>query len=190
MRGTGELSLVLYRRDLLKKLCRRVQSPDDLAPFIEGMSQIVRQTGTVGLAAPQIGVDLQLVILAAPSGEIDVLVNPEIANLAGKDLVASESCLSLPPTDQATARVWRSEIVHVRTGTVEDPNAAKIVIYKGALARTVQHEIDHLYGIFFIDRCQTLARCIVLRRFEQYLQRQEVGRRAEFAAHPAMRFAS
>lgn len=170
--GSERLCVEFYRRDLAGKVCRRVQRSDDLRSLVAEMTRIMKASGTAGLAAPQVGVFLQVALIQKlnPHDGVDVLVNAEIANLAGKDLLDTESCLSLPPTGEATARIWRSEVVHVRAGTLENPDADQVTVYKGAMARVVQHEIDHLDGIFFIDRCQSVAREIVLRRFALYLR--------------------
>lgn len=186
----GKLTVDLYRRELAGKACRRVEKSDDLPALIERMTRIAKESRTFGLSAPQVGVYIQLAIVITESRAVRVLVNPEIVNLAGRDLLETENCLSLPPIDQATARIWRSEFAHVRSGTVENPDAAQLTVYNGTLARRVQHEIDHLHGIFFIDRCQSVARNIVLRRFAQYLRRREIERRGGYVARAAMRLAS
>ena len=196
-------SIELYRRELQGKLCRHVDHGEDFGPLIAAMTRVVHETGTNGIAAPQLGAYVQLAVVRKQvsgvrcqmSGKtlsaasilepetcnlvpaFEVLINPRVVNLAGKDLLDTECCLSLPPIEEATARIWRSEIAHVRAGTVENPNAEEVHIYRGTAARTVQHEIDHLQGIFFIDRCQPVARGIVLRRFERYLREQEIERR-------------
>lgn len=178
----GELALEYYRPELVGKSCRRVVKSDNLVALIElvrEMAQLMKQNGGVGLAAPQVGIFIQLAILQIPPyKDIHVLVNPEIANLGGKDLLDTESCLSLPPADRAKARVWRSEIAHVRSGTLEDPEARKLTIYKSMGARIVQHEIDHLHGVFFIDRCQDVGRGLVLRAYNQFRRETPVHEEA------------
>lgn len=173
----AQLALNLYRRELAGKPCRRVTKADNVLGLIERMANVLKSYGGPGLAAPQIGEYIQLAIVVSAPGEITALINPEVTNLAGRDLFETEGCLSLPPCDQATARVWRSEIAHVASGTVEDPEESIITIYKGQPARAVQHEIDHLNGIYFIDHCGPVAKGIVLRRFNQFLQQQGAERK-------------
>jgi peptide deformylase len=166
----GKLSLNFYHRELAGRACRRVQKSDNVRVLIRQMLRLMQQHDGTGLSAPQVGVFLQLaVVKLPPSNEIQVLINPEIVNWAGKDFLATESCLSLPPTERAKARIWRSEIVHVRNGTLEEPDAENLTIYRGAAARIVQHEIDHLDGVFFIDRCQPVGKAHVLRAYENFL---------------------
>jgi len=170
------LSLELYRRELVGKPCRPVDKTDDVLPLIDRMVLFARVHGGVGLAAPQIGVYIQLAIAIIAPGVTEALINPEITNLAGRDLFEAEGCLSLPPYGQATARVWRSETVHIVTGCVQEPEARMARVYTGAAARIVQHEIDHLNGIYFIDHCGPVAKGIVLRRFNQFLRQQGAER--------------
>lgn len=181
----GKLSLEYYRPELVDKPCRRVVKSDHLPALIalvQEMTHLMKQHNGVGLAAPQVGIFIQLAIFQIPpSKDVHVLVNPEIVNLSGKDLLEAESCLSLPPADRAKARVWRSEIVDVRSGTLEEPDAARHAIYKAQAARIVQHEIDHLHGVFFIDRCQDVGRGVALRVYSQFLREMPVYEYAEAA---------
>ena len=170
----NKLALDLYRQELVGKPCRRVEKSDDLMPLIEEMIAFLKTYGGGGLSAPQVGNYIQLAIAITAPSVVEVLINPEIVNLAGRDLLVTEGCLSLPPANQATARVWRSEIAHVRSGTLEDPEADVVTIYKGESARIVQHEIDHLKGVFFIDHCGPVGRNIALRRFGKYLRNQQI----------------
>jgi len=165
-----ELSIQFYQPGQKNKKCQRVRGTDDLPVLIEEMTHLMKERNGVGLAAPQVGLDLQLAIVQLPTGKTHVLINPEIVNLGGKDVLGTESCLSLPPVERATARVWRSEIAQVRSGTLENPEAAQLTVYKGAAARIVQHEIDHLDGIFFIDRCQGIGRQIVLNAYKRFMR--------------------
>lgn len=170
MQEIGKLSIELYRPELVDKQCRRVNKSDELTALIEEMTRLMKRHDGTGLAAPQVGIFIQLAIAQlSPYNTVHILINPEIDHFAGKDLLETESCLSLPPTTLAKARVWRSEIVHVRSGTLKDPEANELTIYKGLAARIVQHEIDHLQGVFFIDRCQSIARGLVLRAYKRSL---------------------
>lgn len=174
LRSPGPLIIDLYRRDLAGKKCRRVTKADgdEARRLIQEMIAFCRAHDAAGLAAPQVGVYVQLAIAIMAPKSVEILVNPEIVNLGGRELLEYEGCLSLPPPDQNQARVWRSEIAQVRGGTLEDPEAGRVKVYKGWPARLVQHEIDHLQGRFFIDRLKPVARGLVLRRYEKFLKEQ------------------
>jgi peptide deformylase len=191
LRSPGPLIIDLYRRDLAGKKCRRVTKADgdEALRLIQEMIAFCRVHDGAGLAAPQVGVYLQLAIALVAPKTVEILVNPEIVNLGGRELLEYEGCLSLPPYESPhgrgpvrgdpelpnplnQARVWRSEIAQVRCGTLEDPEAGRVKVYKGWPARLVQHEIDHLQGRFFIDRLKPVARGLVLRRYEKFLKEQ------------------
>jgi peptide deformylase len=171
--------LLFYRSDLVGKPCRRIEKPvsSEIAELPDAMIRFCQRYDGLGLAAPQLGIFVQLAIAATVPGHFEVLVNPEIMNLGGRDLLNAEGCFSLPPAGKNNARVWRSEIVQVRFGTLEDPDAGMERIYKGAAARVVQHEVDHLNGIFFIYRCGPVGRQLVLRDLGKYLRQNDLKKR-------------
>jgi len=171
--------LLFYRSDLVGKPCRRIVKPvsPEITELLSIMTRFCQRHDGLGLAAPQLGIFVQLAIAATAPGHFEVLVNPEIINLAGRDLLRSEGCFSLPPAGQNNARVWRSEIVQIRFGTLEDPDAGIERTYNGAAARVVQHEVDHLNGIFFIDRCGPVGRQLVLRCLGKYLRQKDLNKR-------------
>lgn len=171
--------LLFYRSDLVGKLCRRIVKPvsSEITDLLSVMTRYCQRHDGLGLAAPQLGIFVQLAIAATVPGHFEVLVNPEIMNLGGRDLLSAEGCFSLPPAGKNNARVWRSEIVQIRFGTLEDPDAGIERIYKGAAARIVQHEVDHLNGIFFIDRCGPVGRQLVLRNLGKYLRQKDLNKR-------------
>ena len=168
-----EIRIELYRPELTQKKCRRVAKTDDFAGLVEEMVRLMRRRGAAGLAAPQVGVYVRLAV-AESAGVVNVLVNPEIENLRGRDLLEAEGCLSLPPYREATARVWRSEIAFVKNATLENPDCGQVEEWRGNAARIVQHEIDHLDGVFFIDHCGAVGREIVLRRYKKYLEKRQL----------------
>ena len=146
------LAVELYRHEQAARVCRRVDDANalDVQRLIEGMKELCLEQKLASLAAPQVGVLLRVIVLRdanGPDSGFEVLVNPEVANLTGRDLLESESCPSLPG---ATAKVWRSEVVHLRDS--RGPESGQVKIYTGQTARLVQHEIDHLNGILYIDR--------------------------------------
>jgi peptide deformylase len=169
-----------YRQELVGKSCRPVTLDDDLPALTEEMNRICRRHNGVGLAAPQIGVFIQLAILIRGVKAIAVLINPEITKIGGRDLQDIEGCLSLPGK-YAVSRVWRSEILEFKSGTMENPDAAVSRTYKGYTARVAQHEIDHLNGIFFIDHCGPVARNLVLRRYQAHLRTVRIDQKLKRA---------
>lgn len=111
----------------------------------------------VGLAAPQIGIPLRVIVLGIPEEDEIVLVNPEIVRQSGERLLP-EGCLSIPGY---IGEVVRSESVTVKG---RDLNGKEIRIKaEGLLAQALEHEIDHINGRLYIDRLESLDK---LRKIE------------------------
>jgi peptide deformylase len=103
------------------------------------------EPGRVGLAAPQIGVSLRVIVVGLPEEEDLVLINPEIVRRRGERLL-DEGCLSLPGY---FGQITRSESVTVKG---RDPDGKEVRIRAdGLLAQALEHEIDHLNGMLYID---------------------------------------
>lgn len=125
-----------------------------LATLVEDMVETMRDATGVGLAAPQVGVTERVIIVETPqeeddsgSGQMYVVVNPEIARSSQELVDGLEGCLSIPGY---VGEVARHESVTVKG---QDFEGRKIRIKaQGFLARAFQHEIDHLSGILFIDK--------------------------------------
>ncbi len=101
--------------------------------------------GRVGLAAPQVGVSLRVIVIGLPEEEDIVLINPEVVRRAGERLV-EEGCLSLPGY---IGEIKRAESVKVKG---RDQNGKEIRIKADELlAQALEHEIDHLNGVLYID---------------------------------------
>ena len=98
-----------------------------------------------GLAAPQIGIQKRLIVCGL-RGEIKILINPEIVEKKGA-YTNSESCLSLP--QHGHKLITRSQYVQVKYKTLE--NTEKIIGAQNSYAALLEHEIDHLNGVLYID---------------------------------------
>lgn len=177
------LKILPYSRELEGVPCRALNESDlpDLMKLIEHMICYATTHHGCGLAAPQVGVFVQLAIVftgdEGPDDRLErwgVLINPVVEGLGGKDILDSEACLSIPPHN-ATARVLRSERITVQSGTLDDPNKRVISHHQGREARIIQHEIDHLCGTFFINRVSNLQRQLVLQRYAKYIKRYSNG---------------
>jgi peptide deformylase len=127
----------------------------------------------IGLAAPQVGEPLQVIVLdVARDGEPRQplrMANPEIIWASDERIPAEEGCLSLP--DQF-AEVTRPAEVKVRY--IDHENEIREIDAKGLLAVCVQHEMDHLKGVLFVDHISTLRRSMILRKLTK-LQKQKTA---------------
>src|SRR5262249_53089928 len=115
----------------------------------------------IGLAAPQVGVSLRLVVVDDGKRATRALINPVIVERRGS-VVAEEGCLSLPGI---FADVERSEWVRVEA---RDSDGQPVSLeLRGLHARVIQHEIDHLDGVLFIDRLPPVARDRIKKRIQK-----------------------
>lgn len=135
---------------VLKEVAEPVKKIDrKLKQLLDDMAETMYAAEGVGLAAPQVGVSLRLVVIDVGEGLIE-LINPEIIAYDGSE-TASEGCLSVPG--------MYGEVERYATVSVEALNRAgkKVRINgSGLLARALQHEIDHLNGILFIELAKTM----------------------------------
>ena len=125
----------------------------------------------VGLAAPQVGVSERLIVLDVRNREgtkrLITLINPVIIEAEGR-VVEEEGCLSLPGI---TENVPRAERVLVKGHDLDEREQE--IEAEGILAVALQHEIDHLEGILFIDRISRLKRGIIQRKMHKLVQQAQ-----------------
>lgn len=133
----------------------------DLDALLDDMIETMYDEVGIGLAAPQVGVGLRVLVVDEGKGVARAYLNPVIVEEGGR-VVAEEGCLSLPGI---FADVARAEWVVVEA---QDPQGAPIrTRASGLLARVFQHEIDHLDGILFIDRLDKVTRDRIKRRIKK-----------------------
>jgi peptide deformylase len=135
---------------------------DELRRLVADMFETMYKAPGIGLAAPQVGVSRRVVVLDIADGEERrpmTLVNPEILWRSPERSTAEEGCLSLP---EQFAEVTRPAAVRLRYR--DRAFAEQELEADGLLARCVQHEIDHLDGILFVDHLSALRRNMILRR--------------------------
>lgn len=127
----------------------------------------------IGLAAPQVGVLLRLVVIdLMPQDRPDpiVLINPEIIAASEEQITREEGCLSLPGQYADVTRPAQVRVAH----TDQDGKRQEIAA-EGLLAACVQHEIDHLDGVLFIDHLSPLKRNMILRRLAKEKKQKANG---------------
>ena len=134
----------------------------ELRRTIADMIETMYDEVGIGLAAPQVGIPLRLMVVGHEEGrEPRALINPVIVDRGGT-VTAEEGCLSLPGI---FAQVTRSEWVEVEATDV-DGRPVKMR-GRGLLARVFQHEVDHLDGVLFIDRLDPVTRDRIKRRIKK-----------------------
>jgi peptide deformylase len=147
----------------LTTVCAAVERVDrELLHLLDAMLDTMYAAPGIGLAAPQVGVlKRAFVIDLGDQGERAprFVINPELVWRSETTTVAEEGCLSLP---QQFGEVARSDQVRVRY--LDRAGEAQEIDADGLLARCLQHEIDHLNGILFVDHLSALKRTMILRR--------------------------
>ena len=135
---------------------------DGTRQLLDDMAATMYDAPGIGLAAPQINISQRIIVMDCgkdESPELFKMINPEIISQSDARSVLEEGCLSIP--DQ-TADVERPAEVEVRY--LDENGTSQSLVATGLLAACVQHEIDHLNGILFIDHISRLKRDMILRR--------------------------
>jgi peptide deformylase len=145
-----EFQIFAYPDPVLRKPAEPVESFDEeLSETIAAMYARMRESQGVGLAAPQVGLKLRILVLnhTGEEGGDLALVNPEIQKAWGPKTAMEEGCLSFP---SIYGEVSRPECVRVKA---QHPDGEEFVEeYEGFQARVIQHEMDHLEGVLLVDR--------------------------------------
>ncbi len=162
--------LRIYPDPVLRQRCHVVEAFDDeLARFLDDLAESMYTHRGVGLAAPQVGEPIRVVAVDVAQREdtpvLIELVNPEIVEASEEVCEYEEGCLSFPGEAEL---VTRPAQVTVQARDREG-NPFEIVA-EGLLATAIQHEIDHLDGIVFIDHISRLKRNLIERRMKKKAQ--------------------
>lgn len=161
------LDILFYPDPALKRKSLPVEKPsEDLNRLLDDMVQTMHDANGVGLAAPQVGKNIRVLVVDVPFPEEDKsefyeLINPEIVSSRGFQM-GEEGCLSVPGF---FANIRRKERVQV---SALDRTGKRFTIdAEGMLSRVLQHEIDHLDGILFFDRLRRLKRDLLVKQINE-----------------------
>ena len=141
--------IVKLGNPILTQVAKPVTRPDSSTrQLVEHMTRTMREAHGLGLAAPQVGVSMRVLIYDAADGDgLQIMINPRILEMKGEQLDPPEGCLSIPGLQ---GQVKRAQEVRVRAMDLRGRQFARRAT--GLEARVIQHEIDHLNGVLFIDR--------------------------------------
>lgn len=135
------------------------------------MLRVMQENKGIGLSACQVGVFKQFFIFETKEGDVLDFVNPEIERMYGAEREGFESCLSIPPFSNGCL-VFRMQHIILTAATVKYPQHRQTWRFSTIDARVVQHEVDHLWGTFFIDRVSGKRRTDVLDAFNSWKRKQ------------------
>jgi peptide deformylase len=185
------LSILQYGDPILRAKGKQIEKIDDhIRDLAANMIETMHAANGIGLAAQQVSEALQLTVLDVSQIEdrpstlklngkdVDptasmplVLINPEI-ELSSETEIGTEGCLSFP---EITGEIERAELTMARAQTLEGD---KIEIEaSGLLARAIQHEVDHLNGILFIDRMNSAAKAALSSSLKRLQKQTKRGKR-------------
>lgn len=172
------LKLYEYPEPVLKKKAEKVTKVDaDVQKLLDDMLETMYASAGVGLAAPQIGVSKRIVVIdveqedddnGVKSGNPLFLVNPEIIWRSDDKVCGEEGCLSVP---KQRAEVERNAQVKVRY--LDYNGNEQEILGDGLLAVCLQHELDHLDGVLYIDRISRLKRQMLLKKLDKMRNNKE-----------------
>ena len=160
-------NILKYPDPVLKKKAEPVpEITEDIQRLIDDMAETMYAAPGVGLAAPQIGRSIRVIVIDVSSkeegkGGLISLINPDIIEHSG-EIAWEEGCLSVP---DYSADVRRFERVVVKG--LDRNGREKIVVGEGLLSIALQHEIDHINGILFIDRLGPIRRDLIKRKLRK-----------------------
>ncbi|HEY2626223.1 MAG TPA: peptide deformylase [Candidatus Udaeobacter sp.] len=186
-----KLPILQYGDPILRAKGKRIEKIDErIRQLTQDMIETMYAANGVGLAAQQVGEALQLTVIDVSQVEdrpstmklsgkdVDprtamplVLINPGI-KLAGETELAMEACLSFP---EITGEIERAKSVTISAQTLEDGQIE--IEATGLLGRAIQHEVDHLNGILFIDRMNSAAKAALSSRLKRMQKETKRGQR-------------
>ena len=156
--------IVLLADPVLRQKAEPVTDIDeDIRQLLDDMVETMYDAVGIGLAAPQIGISKRLIVMDCAKDdsppEIWKMINPEIINRSEDTAKMEEGCLSIPGYNGDVIRPAEVEVRYIDIeGNIQQMTAS------GLLAACVQHEIDHLDGVLFIDHLSRLKRDMILRK--------------------------
>ena len=165
------LPMYLYGQSVLRKVAEPIDKDyPELQTLIDNMFETMYKSEGVGLAAPQIGLGIRVVVIdASPMAEEEpslanskmALINPHIESFEGDNVSMEEGCLSLPGIHESVTRKNTIHITYMDENFVDHDE-----VISGYLARVIQHEYDHLEGHVFTDRISPIRRQLITNKLQ------------------------
>lgn len=159
------LEVVKYGNPILRKKTSPVANATDALPYIEDMLETMYEEAGMGLAANQVSLDMNFMVVDISHVEEDeyarTFINPEITGKEGTSEM-EEGCLSVP---DIRATIERAEKVQLRY--LDEEGTEKESWFEGLMSRVIQHEVDHLNGVLFTDYLTPAKRGMITRRLAE-----------------------
>jgi len=162
------LNIIIAPDPILKRSCKAVDCIDsDISKLMIDMLDTMRHAPGLGLAAPQVGVNKRVIVVDA-CNKSDIssfykIANPEIIWSSDDKKDHEEGCLSFPKYYEMISRPDKIKLKYL-----DENNETQVLEADGLLSVVIQHEIDHLNGIVFVDHISSLKRGMIIRKLRKY----------------------
>ncbi len=163
----SRLPIIVAPDPRLKKISQPVDDVnDEIRTLLDDMMETMYDAHGVGLAAPQVGILKRVIVIDVARADEDPqrlgMINPEVVWESDQIVLKEEGCLSLP---EYYAEVERPETIRVRY--LDRDNKQQELEADEMLATCIQHEIDHLDGVLFVDHVSSIKRNMILRKLNK-----------------------
>lgn len=159
------LPIVKYGDPILRKKTEPVSDPASVRQYIDDMLETMYEEAGMGLAANQVGLDMRFMVVdishAVEDEEPRIFINAEIIGSEG-EFEMEEGCLSVP---EIRASFTRPEQIELRF--TDENGDEQVESFNGLLSRVIQHEVDHLSGVFFTDHLTPAKRGLITKRLAE-----------------------
>ena len=167
------LPIIIAPDPRLKITAKAVVKVDDVVRrLMDDMLETMHSANGIGLAAPQVGDHRRVIVVDASKEDEDpdplCMANPELTWVSDEGGPHEEGCLSLP---EQYAEVVRPDAIRVRY--LDHENEIRELEADGVLANCIQHEMDHLDGVLFVDHISSLKRNMILRKLTKVKKQAE-----------------
>jgi peptide deformylase len=161
------LDIVTLGDDILRKDAEPITDIDeDLEQLAQNMITAMRIGDGIGLAGPQVGLARQIFVCQVPNDEPRIFINPQLLLTSQEQLPYEEGCLSIPGVFSDVVRPAAVTVQALNTG-----GKPFRIDAEGILARVIQHEMDHLKGILFIDHIDEIRRARLLKLYHKKVRK-------------------
>jgi len=169
------LPIYLYGQPILRKVAHNInQEYPNLNELIANMFETMYNADGIGLAAPQVGLDIRLFVIdLAPLAEEDerfadfkkVFINPEITEYSEDEVSFQEGCLSFPGIHENVSRPDKIKMKYLDENFAEHED-----VFEGFFARCIQHEYDHIEGDLFTDKISGIRKQLIKSKLNNLLK--------------------
>lgn len=160
--------ICIFGDPVLRERAKEVEAfGPDLEELVQDMFETMYHANGIGLAAPQIGLSVRVMVVDIPESEEQegarlALVNPRIMEVSSQTERAPEGCLSIPGLEEIVERPARVVVQGL------EPDGEPVTVEAtGLLSRALQHEVDHLDGVLFLDRVSAIKRRMLLKKWKK-----------------------